>query len=32
MIAVLEHILADPSSITYRDGLFRQLDAGLRRA
>jgi hypothetical protein len=28
MIAVLEHILADPSPITYHDGLFDQLDAG----
>ena len=27
MIAVLEHILSDPSPITYRDSLFDQLDA-----
>ena len=28
MIAVLEHILADPSPITYQDSFFDQLDAG----
>ena len=28
MIAVLEHILSDPSPITYRDSLFDQLDVG----
>ena len=30
MIAVLEHILADPSPITYQDSLFDELDARLR--